>query len=459
MLKSSIQKTVLGMGLAFVAFALSSGVRLGLLALWVVVAILLSRLQMERREKFLRLEWIVLLAIAFRAVFFCVNYSGNLNEFQCGDGAQFWKWAQEVAAGGLPEVKSWTTVTAYAVLVKIAGNHLFAAFALNFALQLMTGWLLFVFGKRVFGRTQGFFACAVYLLSPTFVLLTFTTLSEHFFYLFMALGLCALERWRSKGTWLWAASTAAFGWLATWSRGEGLLLLVAAGGCIMCELLEKICDGRVVASSLFAFIVTVCIIGLGGLVFNRVAFGVDTVFCSNDNWWPRLHGANLETHGRVTGKRLIYEQYLADHPGDPEGVVAKKKPNYCPPELVPYIKREVSRRWSEMSLLTKIKFVVQKEHYEWSHAFSGSGRDVIEGFRGAIYELIPVGVLLYAAWGLIWLFRKSYQVEWIVMVPLLILLGQVCVLVLYESNIRYGTMLPVLLPFYSVRKGTLNGNT
>ena len=112
-LKSMLIKTVLGFGLAFTAFALSSELRLGLLVPWIVLAVLLSRLDWERYGRFLRLEWVVFLAVVFRAVFFCVNYSGDMDVFQCGDGTQFWRWAQEAAVGGWPEVKSWTTVAAY----------------------------------------------------------------------------------------------------------------------------------------------------------------------------------------------------------------------------------------------------------------------------------------------------------------------------------------------------------
>ena len=451
-LKPLFIKTILGFGLAFAVFALSSELRFGLVVPWMVLAVLLSRLDMERYAKFLRPEWVVLLAVAFRALFFCVNYSGNMEVFQCGDGTQFWKWAQEAAVGGLPEVKSWTTVAAYAVIVKLAGCHLSVAIALNFALQLITAWLLLVFGKRVFGPRQGLFAYTVYLLSPTFILLTFTTLSEHFFYLFMALGLCALERWRVGNSWKWAASVAVFAWLATWSRGEGILLLAVAGGYIVCTLLEKVDNRRVVVLSIVAFVVSASLMGLTGLLFNRSAFGVNTAFCSNDSWWPRLHGSNLETHGRLASKMPIYDMYLADHPGDPAGVRAKKKPNYCPPELVPYIKMETARRWRAMSLWTKIKFIVRKEHYDWANAYAGRGRRKAQGIRGVIYEVVPVGVLLYAVWGLVLLLRKRQEVKLIELVPILLIGGMVCVLMVYESNIRYGTMLLVLMPFYAGRR-------
>ena len=95
---------------------------------------------------------------------------------------------------------------------------------------------------------------------------------------------------------------------------------------------------------------------------------------------------------------------------------------------------------------------MQKEHYDWTNAYAGSGRRKAQGIRGGIYEVVPVGVLLYAAWGLICMFRKSQQVEWIAIAPLLVLIGMACVLVLYESNIRYGTMLLVLMPLYAGRR-------
>jgi hypothetical protein len=48
---------------------------------------------------------------------------------------------------------------------------------------------------------------------------------------------------------------------------------------------------------------------------------------------------------------------------------------------------------------------------------------------------------------------------WMEAAPILLIGGMCCVLVLYESNIRYGTMLQVLLPFYVAWKGTPNGDT
>ena len=76
-----------------------------------------------------------------------------------------------------------------------------------------------------------------------------------------------------------------------------------------------------------------------------------------------------------------------------------------------------------------------------------------------IEELIAVISLALSAFGL-WRRQRVWMgIDWLELAPLLLIGGMCCVLALYESNIRYGTMLLVLLPFYVARKGTPNGNT
>lgn len=447
-------------GLMFVAFALATGTRLCIAAsllatTWLIVCVagrerIFRYARVVACRKNLVVAVISFAAVALRIIFWGMNNTGDISALQCGDGPQFWSWSQEAAAGTLPEVKSWTTVVLYATLIKFAGDGLEGAFVINFCIQFATALLLLKFGECVFGRFAGLFAFATYLLSPTFVLLTFTTLSEHMFYLFVALCMFALSKWRTVRSYTWAVFAAAFAWLATWSRGEGVILVAVAALCIAGDLSGRVGNRRSVAIALVAYLAVACLLGVGGYAFNKIAFGVRTVFCSEDNWWPRLHGANLKSHGRLDSKMPIYEQYLADHPGDPEGVMAKKKPNYCPPEIVPYVRRETARRWGAMSFMTKVGFIMEKEHYVWAHAFSGSGRDISSGLRGIVYEIAPVLVLMSAIQGL---WRRRQTADFLGLVPLFVVMGMVAVLALYESNIRYGTMLLVLMPFYGMGCG------
>ena len=465
-----LAKSVGWFGLAFALFSLLTVVRLSLAAAFIACAILFFRVLGPDRLSRLR-HWlsnhelhvwlfILLLALAFRGGFFWVGYSGDLTSFQCGDGKHFWNWSKDVAMGGLPEVKSWATVAVYSCLLRLTSCGLGTAFVFNIVLQIATACLFYVFGRRVFGRVSATLAFAAYLLSPTFVMMAFMTISEHFFYLFISLCLLAVERCQAKKSFVWAAAAAVFAWLATWSRGEGALLILVAGFCILVELLNGGRCRHAVLLSFSVYFAVACLCGCAGWSFNRRVYGNNTVFCANDSWWPRLHGANVESHGRMASKMPIYKMYIADHPKDRERILeVKKKPNFCPKELVPYIRQETARRWRAMTLWTKVRLIVENWHYEWAHAYAGGGRLVVQGFRAVIYESAPVVVLALSAFGL-WRRQRVWMgIDWLELAPLLLIGGMCCVLALYESNIRYGTMLLVLLPFYVARKGTPNGNT
>ena len=361
-------------GVLFSAFALAEWNRLGVVAAGLLVWVAVRRFGFSqkleaagfavcRSERFAAMMLLVV-AIVFRMVCYLAHEKYSIGIFQSADANQFWKWSQEMAAGSFPEAKSWTTVAAYALCIKLFGNALAPAYVLNFVLQVATAGTLLGFGCRMFGRKAGWLSAVVYLLSPTFVLMTFSTLSEHFFFLFVALSLLCAERWASVRGDRWLFGMAVCSWLSIWSRGEGLLVLGILGVCLM------------------------------------------------------------------------------------------RKSNYCPPELIPYIQAETARRWKAMSLSTMIRFVVKKEHFDWAHAFAGSGRTPASGVSALLHETVPAIILLLSLFGFAWRLRHGeFPMAWMETVPILVIGGMCCVLALYESNIRYGTMLLVLLPFYAAWKG------
>ena len=453
-------------GILFSAFALAEWTRLGVAAACLLICWTLRRpgcrLKFKgawiavRRGEYFAAMMLLAAAIVFRMACYLLHERYGLGIFQSADANQFWKWSQEMAAGSFPEVKSWTTVAAYALCIKLFGNTLTPAYILNFMLHIATAGALLGFGCRLFGRGAGWLAAAVYLLSPTFVLMTFSTLSEHFFFLFVALSLLCAERWAPdcRNRWLFGMSVCV--WLAVWSRGEGLLVLGALGVCLGGLAVCRRTGWRSVLSLIVLYVLLSLSGALIGVSINLSTHGICTFFCSNDNYWPRLHGTNRKTKGRVTNKDLIYEQYSADHPGDPEGVMAKRKPNYCPPELIPYIKAETTRRWKAMSLPTKIRFIVEKEHFDWAHAFAGSGRTPVGGASAVLYEAAPAIILVLSLFGFARRLRRGEcPMAWLEAAPLLVIGGMCGVLALYESNIRYGTMLLVFMPLYAQRGGKI----
>lgn len=391
---------------------------------------------------------IVRLAYAF-------SLDGGLSSAQLADAENYWRWAGEFASGSFPDVKCWTAPAGYALIRRAFGDSLPAAVGLNLALQIITSFVLFAFGRKAFGVFSGLLAAAVYLLSPTFVMMWGMTIAEHFFIFLAALAFWGLACWNDSLRLRWAFVLPAMIWLATWTRGEGVLLAgaVFAWGTVRC-----CCDSAGRKGLLVGLGVFFLVFGLGaalGTAVNLRYHGTRTAFCSNDNYWPRLHGADISTRGRVTGKRYIKNLYLADHPDDPGGVIANMRPQTCPKELIPYIEREISRRWSAMPFWMKVRFVLEKERYVWSQSFMGNGRPESprsgrEWLGRVGQELIPAAVCLLTFAGL-WRLRRvtDGRILSVAIAPACYLLGMVAVLAVYESNVRYGVMLLVLLPFYA----------
>ena len=380
------------------------------------------------------------------------------------DSRRFWEYAQEMAGGSFPPVKSWTTAGAYAGIIACFGKSTLAALCLNFVCQIVTAACLYVGGKTVFSRLTGIVSAGLYLVSPPILLVTMRTMSENFYFMFLAVALCSLALWFRSGRSRWLLLSEAATWLCTWSRGEGVLLLCATFLILVSMLLVDLRDWRIMGRAILVYLFGACAGAAVGLIVNASANGTRTVFCSADNYWPKLIGARIETKGQLpTDKRMpndkaiIRCQYLADHPGDPDGVIRKMRPQTCPAELVPYIQREISRRWAAMSFCEAVGFILTKELFDWSNSYTGRGRlgKKPKLGRARLFGCFHVVVLVFACIAFV---RAGMAVFAGVAVdrrlllsltPFVFLCGVISILAIFEANIRYGLVACVLLPFYA----------
>ena len=414
---------------------------------------------------------VVLVSILERVLM--VGYFGgdSLAKLNTGDASFFWRYARAMADGDFPDVKSWTTVAAYAFCVRVFGRTLLIPICLNFFLSLVTARLVFRFGEVAFGRRTGVCAAALYLLSPSVVLLSLRTASENFYFVFLAAVLYFCARWFECQRLGWLGLSAVAVWLAVWSRGEGILLVPAV---LLFVALTFCVDASRRRSAILAAGVFLAVVMGGaavGLTINHFAHGTHTVFCSNDNYWPRLIGANVQTDGHIpTGKQLrnlrrrgmldkqiIKRRYLADHPGDPDGVIRNMRPQTCPSALIPYIEREINRRWAKMTLGGMVRFVLIKEWLPWCNSYVGHGRlnEKTSPCLQLLFGLTNVFVLLAGCRWFCWMIaslwgkRELSVCVTLQFLPFVCICGMICLLALAESNLRYGVCICVLLPFYA----------
>ena len=389
---------------------------------------------------------------------------GDIISWQTGDAAIFWRYAKMMAAGSFPDVKSWTTVGAYALCIKVFGisSAPCAAVSLNVIIHLITGFLLFAYGRRAFGIVNGLAATAVYWLLPAYGGFALQMRSENFLFLFMAASLWTMARWMNRRSLGLIVATAGLCWLAVWSRGEGILLVIAYLMCLCATMIIERGKRRETLNAIVVFIVAIAVGGLIGISINMKWHGTKTCFCSYDSYWPKLFGSNVNSDGRCAGqakrgktnrdKTLILGRYFADHPMDTDLRAVMELPNQCHPKLIPYINKEIASRWNSMTFFDKCRFVIIKEHFPWCHL---PGRRM-----GSIYVLVQdalaVVMLLFAAFWMkrerraLLLARTVTSCDLLRLLPLLFLFGMVCVLVVYESNIRYGLSC-FLFAFYSFR--------
>ena len=279
------------------------------------------------------------------------------------DWPGIWDIAIKASEGIWEASKSWTTNVGYGLLIRFFGQNLYAACILNTVLNFVSALLLAVLCGRWFGRCAGIIAAVMSFCLPYFAVHSLNTATEHMYGMFMIASLLCLDC-------VWAASsgrnatfrsilTGVLIWLTIWSRGEGVLLV--GGGFVAAILIEGIGRARwrrcgMVCATLFA------VSALCGLLAWRITGhinGAKPIFCSNDNLWPRLFGANVEFGGTINSHDycLMYEAYRNDHPQSIE------KPSTQ--ELEPYIRKEIVRRWREMPLSVMIRHVIKKEWRDW----------------------------------------------------------------------------------------------
>lgn len=368
------------------------------------------------------------------------------------DWPGIWDIAIKASEGIWEASKSWTTTLGYGMLIDVFGQNLHAACVLNTVLNLVSALLLAILCGRWFGRRAGIIAAAMSFCLPYFAVHSLNTATEHMYGMFMTASLLCLDC-------VWSASSgrnAIFRsilagvliWLTIWSRGEGVLLL---GVCFVSAILiEGILRVRwrrcgMVCAALFA-VSALC--GLLAWRINGHINGAKTVFCSNDNLWPRLFGANVESGGTINGPDycLMYEAWRNDHPQSIE------KPSTQ--ELEPYIRKEIARRWREMPLRVMIRHIIKKEWRDWcvdtlplrmaNNAFWRIGVKV---------ATVPFSTFLAVCGLMFWLLfalkvvrgAQTIRQGACVMISIL-LLGNVVVLAVAESSYRYGHLFPLLFP-------------
>ena len=416
----------------------------------------------------LTLTFVVVLAFVARIAYFILfsKTGKGFDSFQNSDARVFVEMASSMVNGAFPDTKSWMTTFIHSLVLHVASASPFAGIAIvNFLFQIATAILLFKIGRRISGTISGIFAFTVYLLSPSLILLMFRAIAESYYFLFLAFSFFVVLEYFNSYKAVWLTLIPVSTWLVIWTRGEGVILLATIPLLFVVNVIfaRTISHKRAVWHLVFVA-VSLSVFACAGRYVNLRFHGTHTMFCSNDNWWPRLFGSNVASKGRCTNKwafgkgvsftsdkALIVSRFAAE-----QGHDIKVSGMHCPEELIPYIQTEISNRWKSMSLIEKIKFMSRKLRFTFANPFWGSGQSEIGPFRKKLlYDSIFIPVLLFAiARFCVGTLRPCCMANHSAsfragLLPLAYLLGVTSIIAIAEANIRYGVILLVILPLYS----------
>ncbi|MBR4189298.1 MAG: glycosyltransferase [Kiritimatiellae bacterium] len=344
--------------------------------------------------------------------------------------------------------KSWVTVWYYGAMNKLFGADLHIAYwctALLYALSAVVAYGLVA--KRA-GKLAGILSAFAVYAGPALVRHSANIATEHTFVLAVLGTLWLADRCldarRAVAAAAWGVCAGVGCWLATWSRGEGVLLWMLLPVWLFCGHRVRSRNwrnGALVAGAMAA------VFAGGAWKANQVNLAqhqMGGIFCSNDNYWPRLMGCNLATRGHFNYEdvELISERAKAINPQCAQPV----------PEtlFVPLIKEEVSRRWKAMSFRQAVGLMADKTLNSWCvdiPAYGGSKR-IMRMAALPITYVLP-GLYLLFAWvwfGKLlrrWLAGAALQEEWLLLsMPLFVGL-QFGLLLVAESMWRYGYLFHV----------------
>lgn len=356
--------------------------------------------------------------------------------------------ARQLAAGQMPETKSWGTILFYGGLLKLFGNSIRILVAATILIDLVTSVGVYFATKKWFGAVAGVVSAAFVGWSPTISYYSFQLLTEHLYFFFIVVAIVLMQQVNDCGRRIFPiiiASISVLIWMATWTRSEGIVLW----GALLMPVCAKLIFQKQYLRTLTGVSLAALLFGLGAAFAISVHRGIDQgVFSSNDSWWPRLHGACRENHGRFGGGRAeVARKFEIRYPG--------REFHYelgvCPKEVVPIIREEIARRWKSMTTRELVAFILEKEIWDWGGSRVSFCANSFEKKCFAYFANHTMSILVSILTLLCFLkfLRGGCDIE--MLAPLLIVAGIAVVLAITESLPRYGMIMEVLFPIYAAK--------
>lgn len=375
----------------------------------------------------------------------------GLYEIPRGDGGALFQKIEYLLDGQWIQNKSWTSVVGYTIFAKFLGLKSTTFWIVNLLIYFAISTLFYKMMSNFFGAFSSVFLVAFYAFNLQIAYSIKLLSVEHFYFLFIALSLYSFTHFlfanNTRNAILSAIALSIFSWLAIWARSDGFIILIAMILTLTVTAILK--ERKQILYALPILLVTTSIFAVLSFTINFYSDGSKTIFCSNDNYIPRLIGVDFETKGQCTGSKAmesVMERFLLENPDKVEAVKNNKfqQPVSYINDILPYINDEIDKRRSEMTIQQWIELIFCKERVIfWNYT---GGKTFKNYWISITYEIVRnlfitfCGAIIFISL----LYRRDFFNESFIEMIWIYTAGAICMYALTEVNTRYSFLFYLL---------------
>ena len=396
------------------------------------------------RHPWLTLLGICIIGVLVRIAFLAFTPSGiNLLERVSFDAGEYWARSVALAEGGpLIIYKSWCTLLYYAGFIRVLGDGNLAALIAVLTSSTTLAVVAFLCGRRWLGTLGGLLFAFLLAANPFFVFFSSMTLSENLYATTVLLAFWSATRAYDAQTAVracgWAALYGVCAWATVWIRSEGILVWLVLPLMFVLAAFVRRCTWKRVA----CFFATGAILfALGGTVaiqLNERQNGARTIFCSNDNLWPRLFGLYGEGSYDAELRTRLEMKYRASEGLPPNAPIEMNE------QFAAFMKSTIEARREALSPKEHATLLLRKAQLVWWPLIKGSEfLNLLFGI-GVCFTALAAGLCF-----LVLSIRKMTVQHVIMWGGALYLFANILLLCFTEASFRYGVASPLFLSAYA----------
>lgn len=391
---------------------------------------------------------ILLLGILLRLGMFWV-VKDSLSAPYDSDAGAFLQKVESLTVGIWPANKSWMTVLVYAGWGKLFSTSYLSLSICGNILQVITIILAFVIGRKLFGPVGGVIIEGYVAFDLMSIVLSNAIYLENVYYMIVLMMVFVTSKMDATSSLLksliLAILSAIFAWCMIWTRSDGIVFLIAL---LLLYVFKSFCR-----KGDYSFL-KLCVLGITSLSLAFFSFFVNiktddskTIFCSNDNYIPRVMGVNYRSKGSWDSRVIkeLDQRYIADNPEKREQIERNtiKQPYPYMNELVPYCKEMIHESTNSLTLWQWIELIWIKEiTIFWGNlSITPNSRIItyaLSMYRNSIITLLCLPIV-FTLW------QKTREVQFVNYLFAITAAGIMLLYVLGEVSPRYGQLLFLLL--------------